>query len=83
MNNYLIKKIAKISLFSSLNKKLKLKLHMFETLWDTMGCPKRHKDLSEMVREYLGDIGGYLGHHRRGQGHHGEQGERLGHGEEF
>jgi hypothetical protein len=28
-------------------------------LQDTMGCPERHKDLFEMVREDLGDMEGY------------------------
>jgi hypothetical protein len=32
---------------------------MFKMFWNTMGCTKRHKDLSEMVREDLGDMEGY------------------------
>jgi hypothetical protein len=27
--------------------------------WDTMGCTERHKDLSEMFREDLGEMEGY------------------------
>jgi hypothetical protein len=34
-------------------------LHMFKMFWNTMGCTKRPKDLSEMVREDLGDMEGY------------------------
>jgi hypothetical protein len=58
-------------LFSSLNKKEKLKLHIFKMFCDTMGCTERHKDLSEMVKEDLGDMDGVLGHHSEVQGHQG------------
>jgi hypothetical protein len=36
-----------------------MKLYILKILWDTMGCPERHKDLFEMVREDLGDMEGY------------------------
>jgi hypothetical protein len=58
MNNYLVKK-AKISLFSSLSEKQKLKLHIFKMVWATVGYTKRHKDLSEGVREDIGDMKKY------------------------
>jgi hypothetical protein len=45
-------------------------------LWDTTGCTEWHRDLSEMAREDLENMG-VLGHHRGGQGHLGEQGDRL------
>jgi hypothetical protein len=37
----------------------KLKLHTLETFWATMGCTERHKDLSERVKEDMGDMGRY------------------------
>jgi hypothetical protein len=46
-------------------------------------CTESHKDHSEGVKEDMGDMGMYwdvLGRHERGQGHHGQQGEGLGHG---
>jgi hypothetical protein len=56
MKKYLIKKFAKIILFPSLSEKQKLELHIF---WATMKCNKRHKDLSEGVREDIGDMERY------------------------
>ena len=46
--------------FSSLSKNLKLKWHTFKVFWDTMGCTKRHMDLTKRVRKAMGDMGRYL-----------------------
>jgi hypothetical protein len=43
-----------------LNEKQKLKSHIFKKFWATMGCTKRHKDLSEGAREDMGDMERYL-----------------------
>jgi NDP-sugar pyrophosphorylase family protein len=45
--------------FSSLGANQKLKMHTFKMFWDTMGCPKRHKDLSERVKEDMGNMERY------------------------
>jgi hypothetical protein len=47
-------------------------MHTFKRFWDTMECTEKLRDLSEGAREDMG-------HHGGGQGHHGEQGERLSH----
>jgi hypothetical protein len=60
-----------MDIFSSFSEIQKLKMHIFKMFWDTIRCTEKHKDLSEGARVDMGDGGG--------QGHHGEQRERLGH----
>jgi hypothetical protein len=57
-------------IFSSFSEIQKPKMHMFKMFWGTIGCSEKHKVA-------YGGHGEVLGHQGGGQGHHGEQGERL------
>jgi hypothetical protein len=59
MNNYLIKKRAKIENNSSFSEIQKLKMHIFQMYWDTIRCTEKRKDLSEGAREDIGDMERY------------------------
>jgi hypothetical protein len=48
-----------MGIFSSFSEIHKLKMHIFKIFWETTGCTKRHKDLSEGAREDMGDMKRY------------------------
>jgi hypothetical protein len=48
-----------MSFFSSFSEIQKLKMHILEMFWDTIGCTEKHRDLSEGAREDMGDMEKY------------------------
>jgi hypothetical protein len=59
MNNYLIKKRAKMDIFPRFSEIQKLKMHILKLFWDTMWCTEKHKNFSEGSWEDMGDMDGY------------------------
>jgi hypothetical protein len=46
-------------LFFSFSEIQKLKMHIFKTFWDTIGCTEKHMNLTEGAREDMGDMERY------------------------
>jgi hypothetical protein len=55
MKNHLLKNVT----FYSLNKKLKLKMHIMNVFWVIMGYTEKHKDITEAIRDAKGGMRRY------------------------